>query len=241
LEEHEGLAISEEVIAAVITHRHDAPWRRARSNDLLRQQAGSITARTMMSVLSDHADGHSPGEPFQTTITPGRPSICVHRALDGRGGNTAASLVADLCGDGSRLPVYWCSLYSPCLGLFLPVFIEGELPETLSRGGPTSTDDARRSDGSPWWQFRNLSRAVYADLESRVPLVRDTWAPVQEGLLDTAYDVACEGRRLIDGGQQHRATRLLTEYMAASAASMLAVVAGLLDEFQVQSVVEVHD
>jgi hypothetical protein len=233
LDEHEGVTVSEEVIAAVISHRHNTPWRCARSNDLLQQHAGSITARTMMSILSDHSDGQTRGQPFQTTIPPGRPRICYHRALDGRGGNTAASLVADLCGDGSRLPVYWCSFYSPCLGLFLPVFIEGKLPEVLSRGGSAP------SHNSPWWQFRNLSRAVYADLETRVPLVRDRWAPLQEGLLDTAYDVAREGRRLLDDGQQDKATSLLTDYMAENTAAMLATVAELLDEFQVQSAAEV--
>ena len=238
VQEHEGVAVSEDVVAAVITHRHDAPWRCARSNDLLRQHAGSITASTMMSILSDHADGQTRGEPFETTIPPGQPRICYHRTLDGSGGNTAASLVADLCADGSRLPVYWCSFYSPCLGLFLPIFVEGELPGILSKGGATPTDGARRSDGSPWWQFRDLSRAVYADLETRAPIVRDRWAPLQGKLLDTAYDVAREGRRLLGSGQQDKATRRLTEYMAENTATMLATVAELLDELQVQPAAE---
>ena len=51
-------------------------------------------------------------ESFQIDIQEGI-CICVHGALDGNGGNTAACLVADLCGDDSRLAVYWCSLYSP--------------------------------------------------------------------------------------------------------------------------------
>ena len=42
---------------------------------------------------------------LQTDIRLGT-GICVHYPEDGSRGNTAASLVADLCQDGSRLPVY---------------------------------------------------------------------------------------------------------------------------------------
>ena len=69
----------------------------------------------------------------------------MHGALDGSGGNTAASLVADLCGDDSRLAVYWRSLYFPCLSLFLPFFTVGALPAVLAVG------DASPDDDSPWW------------------------------------------------------------------------------------------
>ena len=58
----------------------------------------------------------------------------MYGALDGSGGNTAASLVADLCGDDSRLAVYWCSHYSPRLSLFLPFFTVGALPAVLVVG-----------------------------------------------------------------------------------------------------------
>jgi dipeptidase len=180
----------------------------------------------MMSVLSDHGDGQTPGTPFETTISPGTPGVCFHRALEGRGGNTAASLVADLCADGSRLPVYWCSFYSPCLALFLPVFVEGELPTALSQGGATSTDI------SPWWQFREVSRAVYAKLDSRAPVVRERWAPLQASLLESAYHVAAEGRRLLDGGKRDEATRLLTGYMAENTAAMMSTVQELGDELE---------
>jgi len=224
LAEHEGLIISEKLIEAVLVHRHDAAWRCARSNDLLRQHDGAITARTMMSVLGDHGDGQTSGAPFEAAISPGRPSICYHRGPDGRGANTTASLVADLCGDGSRLPVYWCGFYSPCLSLFLPTFIEGDLPEVLSQGSATP------APGSPWWRFRELSRSVYADIENRAPLVRDRWAALQRRFLDSAYEHAHEGRRLLDSGRQDEATSLLSEYMSTNTAAMLQAVNGLLAE-----------
>jgi dipeptidase len=221
LSERGGAVVSEEHIANVLSCRHDPPWRCARSSDLLNQHDGAITVQTMMSILRDHGAGHAPGEPLKTTPSTLPGGICYHRAPDGRGANTAASLVADLCADGSRLPVYWCSFYSPCLALFLPIFIEGELPGVLSRGSAGLDLD------SPWWQFRELSRTVYEDIESRGPLVQDGWKLLQDQLLDRAYEVAREGRRLLDLELRGQAVGLLTDYMSQNTALMVATVAEL--------------
>ena len=226
LSKQEGLDLTREEVENVLSGSHNAPWRCARSNDLLRQNDGSVTARTMMSILSDHGDGRVTGAPLDCAPSTRSGTICYHQAPDGRGGNTAASLVADLCGDGSRLPIYWCSLYSPCLGLFLPIFMEGDLPKALSVGG------ASASAASPWWQFRELSRSVYEDIETRGPQVRERWAPLQEDLLDTAHAMASEGRRLRDAGQGDECARLLTRYMEENTATMLTMVAELLSEFE---------
>jgi dipeptidase len=196
--------------------------RRARSCAVLKKCG--IDAATMMALLSDHSDGKAPDEPFQTGIHPGA-GICVHQKEDGTGGNTAASLVADLCADGSRLPVYWCSLYSPCLGVFLPMFNEGTLPLVLGIG------DASPSDESPWWLFRSLSRNVRRNPETRVPAVREQWEAFQGQLFETAYEVAREGRRLLDDGRTARASRLLTDYMAENASTTLALVSEMLMSF----------
>ena len=165
------------------------------------------------------------GSPFQTDLAAG-PVICRHPHVDGTGGCTAAGLVADLCDDGSRLPVYWCCLYSPCLSLFQPIFIEGDLPPALSVGGATATDD------SPWWLFYRLNLAVLEKQEERVPVVRERWARLQRQLLTVAYDVAGQGRRLIDDDLGAEAHRLLTKYMAANTESMLQTVVQLLVEFE---------
>lgn len=199
--------------------------RRARSCAVLRGWAGKIDASTMMALLSDHSDGKSPDEAFQTDIHPGS-GICVHTREDGTGGNTAASLVADLCADGSRLPVYWCSFYSPCLGVFLPMFNEGILPLVLGIG------DARPSDESPWWLFRSLSRHVRAEPTTRIPAVQKQWAKFQSQLFETAYEVAREGCRLMDDGRKSKASRLLTDYMAENVSTALALVSEMLISFK---------
>jgi len=198
--------------------------RRARSCTVLSQQVGGIEATTMMSLLSDHSDGKCPDEPFQTEI--GYGGICFHtpEGLE-TGGNTAASLVADLCGDGSRLPVYWCSFYSPCLGVFFPVLIEGTLPSVLSIG------DASPSDTSPWWLFHRLSQLARAEAEKRVPFVREQWAKLQARFLESAYPIAHEGCALIENEQSDAAERLLTEYMEQNVLEMLEMASGMIHSF----------
>jgi secernin len=203
--------------------------RRVRSCALLSQRRGGISARTMMAVLGDHGDGGVPDEPFMTAIRAST-GICRHPDHTGAGGCTAASVVADLCADGSRLPVYWCSFYTPCLGLFLPLFSEGELPVLLTRGGATPGDD------SPWWLFYRLNRAVMGAPDELAPLVRQRWQPLQDELFATAYELAGCGRQLVDAGQQSEAKKLLTDYMAQNAMLMMAKVTALLDEVAEESV-----
>lgn len=198
--------------------------RRARSCAVLSHLTGQIDAHTMMHLLSDHGSEISPSDVFQTDLEQG--GICVHCNDDGTGGNTAASLVADLCADGSRLPVYWCGFYSPCLTVFLPMFIEGELPSVLSVGSECHTDE------SPWWLFHKLSRVVREKPDERVRLVREKWGEMQTQLFKTAYAMAEEGRNLIDRGAGDKASRLLTEYMRRNTENMLDGVSHFLEAFE---------
>ena len=195
--------------------------RRGRSCAMLSRYTGSIDVQTMMAVLSDHSDGSQPDQPFQTEIS-GGPSICVHHDDKGEGGNTAASLIAHLCDDGSRLPVYWCSFYSPCLSVFLPMFIEGELPQVLAIGGEVPSDE------SPWWIFRQLSLKLRLEEPSQIPTVQAKWRELQPQLLTTTYEIAEEGKFLIERGCENTANQLLTRYMAENVEMMLGTVRGML-------------
>ena len=192
--------------------------RRARACAVLAGRRGAIDGQTMMALLSDHAE--APDGPLQTDPTSGS-GICVHCQSDGTGGNTAASLVADLCADGSQLPIYWCSFYSPCLAVFLPYFCEGALPAVLAQGDATASDD------SPWWIFYRLAHAARIQPEL-ARLFCQRWARWQEQLFASAAQMAIEGRQLLDAGQPDAAGRVLTEYMARNTATMLEIAAELL-------------
>ena len=182
--------------------------RRARSCTLLQQNTHGIDARTMMDVLRDHSDGSSPGEEIRTQISSTR-SICTHysSSVDG---NTAASLVADLCADGSRIPIYWSSFYAPCLSVFLPIFIEGKIPGELSIGNKNPSAD------SPWWVFRNLEHKIRRGNEIDLTIVdqiRSEWVDLQDELLETAYERAASAGILIQEGEETALSHMLTEYM----------------------------
>ena len=194
--------------------------RQCRSATLLGQRNGRIDARTMMSVISDHSPGVTPDEPFVEDVS-GEVSLCVHRDSPNPG-STAASVIADLCADGSRLPVYWCGMYSPCMTLFQPIFIDGQLPGVLGVGGE------RPSADSPWWLFHRLTNdGLRAGAERRAE-IRSTWRPLQEELFESAYDVAARAAELQDDGESDRASALLSSYMAENTRRMLETARGLL-------------
>ena len=178
--------------------------RRARSCAVLNMKKGDIEARTMMDLLSDHSDGNYPDEPFKKDQG-SKGGICVHTDE----GVSAASLVADLCSDGSRLPIYWCSFYSPCLGVFFPIFIEGTLPEVLGVG------ESQESWRSPWWRFHKLAHLAAEDPEERIPALRQEWSGIQQQFFETAPLAARIGRELLDKDQDE-AEAYLTEFMEES-------------------------
>lgn len=202
--------------------------RRGRSCALLSARTGDIDAQTMISILSDHGRPTDPDDEYWTDLRQG--GICVHFGEDGKGGNTVASLVADLCHDGSRLPIYWCSFYSPCIGLFIPTFIEGVLPEVLAIG------DERPSEDSPWWTFHRLAHLAQEDAETRVPLVRYQWGLQQRACFSGAYGLAQEGQRLIDDGRRDEAEELVTSFMDETVNQMLEAANELVSFFASESV-----
>lgn len=198
--------------------------RRARSCAVLNMKKGDIDARTMMDLLSDHSDGNDPDEPFKKEHgTNG--GICVHTEV----GVSAASLVADLCADASRLPIYWCSFYSPCLGIFFPVFIEGRLPEVLGVG------ESQQSLRSPWWRFHKLAHLAAEDPEGRIPILHREWLEIQQQLFETAQEAAIKGRELLDKDQAEEANAYLTEYMEESVNVVLEKSSELLVHFSAES------
>jgi dipeptidase len=194
--------------------------RQCRSEALLGAHDGRVDARTVMRVLSDHSDGSNPSEPFVEDVR-GSVSICLHRDDPVNPGSSAASLVADLCADGSRLPVYWCGMYSPCMTLYMPVFIEGALPPRLAIGGKEPSDD------SPWWAFYRLAQSGLREGKGRREQIRDAWRPLQLELMESAYEMAVIGRELVAEGRTADARKLLTGYMSQNFTRMTAIARAL--------------
>src|SRR5262249_30990304 len=89
--------------------------------------------------------------------------------------NTTASMVAPLTAASASPAAIGVSLGSPCVGAFVPVWLEAPVPGVLGLGG-------REPDGeSAWWRMRAL-----LDLVERVV---ETYGPAVRARAD-----ACEGR-----------------------------------------------
>lgn len=194
--------------------------RQCRTETLMGKHSGRVDAQTVMRILSDHSSGADPSEPLVEDVA-GQLSVCLHRTEGDTPGASAASLVADLCATTDRLPVYWCGMYSPCMTLFLPVFIEGDLPPALAIGGEKPVS------GSPWWSFYRITHSGLSGGAGRRAEIRSAWAPLQRELMESAYEMARRGRELIDGGKPGQASALLSGYMSESFGRAMEIAASL--------------
>ena len=195
--------------------------RQCRSDAMLGRGAGQLDVRSMIDVLTDHSDGENPDEDRVVDVA-GDLSICLHRNVGESTGASTASIVADLCATDERLPIYWTGLYSPCMTVFLPNFIEGDLPEVLGIGGEQESAD------SPWWDFYRLTQhGVKAGAEARVD-IRLELANLQSELFESAYEVAENGRGLIGNGSDDAAAEMLTKYMAENAQRVISKVKSMV-------------
>jgi dipeptidase len=126
--------------------------------------AKAKTVSSMKRHLRDHFEGGTINLAY-----PGRPrTICVHPAeyLS----STAASLVVELRPDAAYPVVAWCSMATPCTGVFIPVVLGTPLPEALVTGTES------QMDGSLWWAMRHLQRLVDRNPAELTPVVQREWS-----------------------------------------------------------------
>ena len=173
------------------------------SGMMLEEYRGKIAPQTMMRSLRDHYDSG-------TVFTPGRDitdgkffTICMHAEPVG---TTAAGIVAHLRGDGA-LNTYWACFGPPCCGVFMPLYIEGEIPGTLTNAGPEFSED------SAWWLFKRLGDSVASDFAKNTPVVQEAWEKLESEFLEKAPDVECEAQGLLSGGKVEQARALLSAFM----------------------------
>lgn len=159
---------------------HQCAERRRRAAMVLAEGRGQLTASALRALLRDHYDAGQVyrRRPFEDPLFF---SICMHAdPLD----NTTASMVAGLPRDPDVIVPVAVSLGSPCVGAFLPVFLEAEVPATLG-AGPAEPDPA-----SLWWRLRGLldrieagPPAVAAHVRAHLDAFEATiWADVEEAV-----------------------------------------------------------
>jgi secernin len=146
-----------------IVRAYASSGRHQRTGALLEAGKGRIDVAMMKAALRDHYGRLGP----PTDLPPNDPhylSICMHgEPVD----TTTASVIAHIPAAVDQPFTYWASLGSPCLGAFVPLYVDGDVPAVLARGGEHPSDD------SPWWHAKRILTLVEADWPGRAPRVRE--------------------------------------------------------------------
>lgn len=191
--------------------------RRQRGAALLTAAQGTLTPASMRTVLRDHYDAGTSHRP-RAFDDPYFFSLCMHAdPLD----NTTASMIARLPALPAPFAPIWISLGSPCVGAFLPVYLEGQVPHVLSVSGAESTPD------SPWWQMRELLTLVERDFARFGPMVRDRWDGFESGVESEVAAVEADA-----AAAPERASMILTAFMERVVVQYLAAVQAMIRELQ---------
>lgn len=199
--------------------------RRGRAGALLAGARGRLTPAALRSILRDHYDGgpiHRP-RPFDD---PHFFSLCMHAdPLD----NTTAAMVARLPADPSAVGTVWLGLGSPCVGAFLPCYLDGRLPAALAVGG-RSPDAA-----SPWWRMRQLLSLVERDFARWAPRVRARWDAFERAVAAQADEVEQTATAARRAGRSGEAADVLTRFMERTTAEWTTEVAALVREIEAEA------
>ena len=194
-----------------------------RSSEILAQNRGRIGVATLRGALRDHHDG--------PVFRPGRPPdddrffcLCRHDPIN----NSAAGMVARLPAAKDGLLTYWGCLGSPCIGIFLPYYIDGQIPAELARGGD-ATDD------SPWWKFKRLLDLVERDFGRYTPIVSAQWNELEDEVTARAAIIEEEALARKSAGQEGAASELLTRFMSGNVTEMLDRLDELVAELEISS------
>ena len=148
----------------------------------LQNKSGKLTRDDFFDALSDHA-GLSPASGWRMKMP------CAHSSWwpTRQAGQTTGSMVSRLKLEDS---LHWLTgTSSPCLSVFKPVRLNGELLTT----GPPAGEGF--DDESLFWRHERLHRTVLSDYSRRKRLFNDERRKLQEGI-DVSPD-------LLTGGVQH--------------------------------------
>jgi secernin len=181
-----------------------------RSSEILTQNRGRISIDTLRGTLRDHYDG--------PVFQPGRPPdderffcLCRHDPIN----NSAAGMVARMPAVEDGLLCYWGCLGSPCIGVFLPYYIDGQIPPILAHGGREASGD------SPWWRFKKLLDLVERDFARYTPIVSAHWNDFEADVTARATEIEAEARTKKNAGLDDAASELLTRFMTDNVTTML--------------------
>lgn len=189
--------------------------RLSRSRAMLEAGRGKHDLASMRALLRDHgAEGAAPPSHL-TAQDDAYCTLCMHAEPIG---TTTASLIAPLPADRVAPWPVFISFASPCVGLFMPVYLQGVLPAALARGhGELGGDDF----DSAWWTFHQLSEAVVADYERHAPAVQEAFRDFEERSERQRGVVEAEARAHAVAGDLGAVSRVLSAFMERTVSEAL--------------------
>ncbi len=157
-----------------------------RATRLLEEQNGSIDLHFLRRLLGDHYEGmHAEADPFGVLFGPA--PLCQHGGPTTQ--HTAASMVAALHPPGEQAVPVWCAFGPPCISVFFPIFLDGELPEPFIAEGEQPTS------GSIWWRSHRLTEQLRRDPD-RTAEVSEVFDRLQTRFDQEAEEFAAEAAAL---------------------------------------------
>jgi len=191
-----------------------------RAAALLAEGRGRLTPAALRAILRDHY-GNGPIYRPRPMEDPFFFSLCMHAdPLD----NTTAAMVARLPADPTVPAVAWTCLGSPCVGAFLPCYLEGVVPERLACGG------ADPEPGSPWWSARTLLSLVERDFARFAPRVRARCDVFEAELMEEAKVIETDVETARRAGRTSEGTSRLSGFMARAVDRYRGLTAELVQE-----------
>ncbi len=185
-----------------------------RATLLLEQANGGIDVTLMRRILCDHYEG-TLCEVDPLARLQGPAPLCSHGST-ASGRATAASFVTTLTGPGDRLPVIWYAFGPPCLTAYLPLFLVGNLPESLSHPCGSGRGLGER--------VKRLAVHLFETPEDWACL-RDDFAKLQVRYNQESAEFAAEGAALKAHGAHSELERLAGLYMQHAIEQFEAVLA----------------
>ena len=185
--------------------------RSERGESLLEASRGKHDVTSLVGVLRDHGETDGIPNEVRREGDSQQTSICMHAEPVG---TTTASLVAALPENRSRPWPVWASFGSPCLGIFLPLYMDGWVPDSLASGGGVASPGA---GPSAWAAFSDLRNAVDAAEGRPDSALRASFDALSEQLEEERILVEREVTALQGAGEEVEAAAVLSAFMATAA------------------------
>lgn len=200
-----------------------------RSRQMLAAAArdGEVERDDISTILRDHYEDSFIDGPTFNAALPDFLTLCMHSSpAEFTWGNTVSSAVFDIPEDG--IPTMWWTPIPPCVGVYIPFYVQsGGVPDSVSRAGTAgrevvspmqATGDEYR-DGSYWWEFMRLLRAVKGDeygsaFEVNQQIARRTFDPLERRFASEAADVEQEALARLEAGDRENARSILSSFTA---------------------------